>query len=423
MTDYAKQVAELLQKGETVVYYTVGSDTFLNIRELKVRFGLLPTAVCDKDPKKQGRTWKGLEEIPVISPEDAMQQFPKAWWFIPSLDFRYQIIGYLTQECGIPQDYIINYTPVRKVKTCEYLQKAYIYDRNGKMGFCWREVRPEIPASKNINVVGLRTLRNSLLRAIKEDCLPKDSPCANCAQIKEDYYPVEPKGWSINYFCHSVCNYHCSYCTVSHAPAVKDDEGRQTLCEVLDALKEEDMLDESYQVGFSTAGEPTLHPSREETYRAFDGANFTLNTNGFFYDPALFEMMEQKKVLIIDSIDAGTKALYKQIKGVDGFDRVRQNLKKYAQATMGIVALKYIFIPGVNDTMEEIRGFIDYCVDIDAVFVIISLDLFSKDRFTDHTREMVQQLKNGLSRLGIMCVPLMAYSTEEYREIMRFLFE
>ena len=54
MIDYIEQIARLLKEGNEVIFYTVGSGTFINIRELKNRFGLLPTAVCDKDKKKQG---------------------------------------------------------------------------------------------------------------------------------------------------------------------------------------------------------------------------------------------------------------------------------------------------------------------------------------------------------------------------------
>lgn len=100
MTDYIAQVAELLRNGKDVIFYTVGTDTFLCIRELKARFGLLPTAVCDGDPQKQGRSWRGLEGLPVCSPDKAIAQYPETRWYIPTLNYRYQIIGYLTEKWG-----------------------------------------------------------------------------------------------------------------------------------------------------------------------------------------------------------------------------------------------------------------------------------------------------------------------------------
>lgn len=45
--DYVAQVAEFLKRGESVVFYTVSRGTFLDIKELELRFGLRPSAVCD----------------------------------------------------------------------------------------------------------------------------------------------------------------------------------------------------------------------------------------------------------------------------------------------------------------------------------------------------------------------------------------
>ncbi|MDE6993222.1 MAG: radical SAM protein [Lachnospiraceae bacterium] len=423
MTDYIAQVAEFLQKGETVIFYTVGSDTFLNIKELKFRFGLLPTAVCDKDPNKQGRTWKGLEGVAVISPKEAMTRYPETKWFIPSLDFRFQIIGYLTQECDIAPGQIINYTPVRMVKSCEYWHKSIIYDRTGELRFCWRNPGPKVSAGKLIAVKEFCDLRDRLLKAAEEGCIPEDSPCANCPQIKEDFFPVQPKEWFVNYFCNSVCNFRCSYCTLRHVSKVETDRGRHTLRNVLESFKKEKMLDEYYGVAFSTAGEPTLYPGRNDAYQAFDGAQFLFNTNGFLYDEGLFELMSRRKVLVVDSIDAGTQETFQKIKGVNGFDRVRENLRKYAQAPMGIVSTKFIFIPGINDTPEDVDGFINFCVDVDATFAMIALDYFGTEKITARTKEMVNRLITGLRFHGILSVLFGSYNTIEYRAIMSSLVD
>ena len=136
MKDYIEEVGDVLQNGGDVIFYTVGSGTFENIRELKQKFNLLPTAVCDGDIGKQGRTYKGLEGLLVISPQAALRDYPNGRFFITSLDYRFEIIGYLTVQCGIEPERIINYVPVEKVKTCSFLQKALIYDRTGDMRFC-----------------------------------------------------------------------------------------------------------------------------------------------------------------------------------------------------------------------------------------------------------------------------------------------
>jgi len=423
MTDYIAKIAELLKSGETVIFYTVGGDTFLNIRELKARFGLLPTGVCDKDPKKQGRTWKGLEGLIVQSPDEVMQSLPKTYWFIPSVNYRYQIIGYLTQERGIAPSRIVNYEPVRKFRSCQHLNQSITYDRTGKLSFCCRKTCPSVAPEERLNGAAFRKLRDDLLKLVEEDRVPAESLCAGCNFIKEDYYPVEPKGLFISYNRNNVCNYHCCYCTVSHAPEIGKDEGCHTVNEVVTALRQENVLAEDYSLSFATSGEPTLYPGRKEVYQTFDGDLICILTNGFLYDPDLFALLNQKKAYILDSIDAGTSETYRRIKGVDGFERVRQNLKKYAQAAVGLVMLKYIFVPGVNDTPEDVDGFIDLCEETGAILAIAAVDFFSTEKITDHTKNMINRLATGLVARGILCVPYTSSQPVEYAAEIRFLMD
>lgn len=419
MKDYAGQIAELLKKGEDVLFYTLGTDTLLSIKELKSRFGLLPTAVCDKDPKKQGRAWKGLEGVPVLSPDEAFEHFPDARWFIPSINYRYQIIGYLTEERGISPDRIVNYEPVRKFRSCLHLNQSVQYDCTGELTFSCAKACPRVPAGENPNASALRKLRDELIKAIEEDHIPRDSLCAGCDLIKEDYYPIEPKTLFVDYFRKGVCNYKCSYCSVAHEKKEQDGAGEHTVEEVISALRQEDMLGENYTLDFVTAGEPTLYPGRKEAFKTFDGDKMAFVTNGFLFDPDLFELMNRKKVYVVCSIDAGTPETYQWIKKVDGFDRVRGNMKKYAQASVGIVVLKYILLPGVNDVSEEIDGFINFCVETGAALAIESLDAYDVDKVTGQTIEMAKKLVRGLSKKDILCVPLTANYSEEFASVVR----
>ena len=423
MKDYTVEIAEALQNGKQIIFYTVGSGTFENIRELKHRFGLLPTAVCDADPKKQGRTYKGLENIIVSSPQEVMSQFPDGIFYICSLDYRYQIIGYLTQECNIAPERILNYTPVEKIRSCSFLQKALIYDQMGDMRFCWRYPCPAVSSHDGLKADELLKMRNSLIEAFKEGKQPTHPACIDCPQICEAFYPKQPMSWSVNYFCQSVCNYKCSYCTVPLAKP-EYDAGRHTLDAILSAYNQEGMLSDSYSVILSTAGEPLLHPKRKEFYQAFDGAEMVINTNGSVYDEDLAELMNHKKVLILTSLDAGTPETYAKVKGIglSAFKKVKENLSKYVKSRIGIVALKYLFVPGVNDNLADIEGFIQFCEETNIMFVIISIDYFSLDKITTQTKEVIHKLDTMLSERNILCVPYTAWETVEYNQTVRELF-
>ena len=423
MTDYISHVAELLDQGNPVIFYTVGSGTFGYIRELKNRFGKKPTAVCDGDARKQGKTFRGLDGIQVISPKEAMERFPDGRFLICSLDYRYQIIGYLTESCDVAPERIINYMPVKKVRSCSFLQKALIYDQTGDLRFCWRNPSPEVNASETVDAVALLTLRDTLLQGLQNPETKTQTPCDGCPQLCEEYYPEKPLSWSLNYFCYSRCNYKCSYCTLRDREDGDFHNGEQPLGVLIEKFKDTGLMSPDYSVILSTAGEPSIHPKRKDFYDAFDGAELVVNTNGFVFDSDLYESMQTKKILLVCSVDAGTAETYTKIKAVNGLEQVQKNLTQYAQSTTGIVALKYIFIPGTNDTPADIDGFVDLCVHTGALFVIVSIDYFSIDKVSQQTRDMIQRLSQGLAKHHILCVPYTAWETAEYNQMMRELLQ
>ena len=418
MTDYISQINDFLEQGKPVIFYTVGSGTFGYIRELKNRFGKKPTAVCDGDVNKQGKTYRGLEGIQVIAPQEALERYQDCLFFICSLDYRYQIIGYLTESCGVSPERIINYTPVKKVRSCSFLQKALIYDQTGDLRFCWRNPCPKIDASENVDAMAFLTLRNTLLQKLENPQTLTHTACDNCPQICEQYYPEKPLSWSLNYFCYSHCNYKCSYCTLRDRNASDFHHGEHPLGVLIQKFKEAGLMSPDYSAILSTAGEPSIHPKRKDFYDAFDGAELVVNTNGFIFDSDLYEAMQTKKILTVCSVDAGTPHTYTKIKGVNGLEQVQNHLTKYAESTTGILALKYIFVPGVNDTLEDIDGFINLCVSTGALFVIISIDYFSISNISQQTRDMIQHLYQGVSKHHILCVPYTAWETAEYNNII-----
>ena len=88
------------------------------------------------------------------------------------------------------------------------------------------------------------------------------------------------------------------------------------------------------------------------------------------------------------SIDAGTRETFHKIKGVDGFERVCENLQEYHKA--GCVTLKYIFLPGINDKKEDIDGFVDLCIELKCKIVVIEQNIY--DDVNDYTIEQIERL-------------------------------
>ena len=59
---------------------------------------------------------------------------------------------------------------------------------------------------------------------------------------------------------------------------------------------------------------------------------------------------------LIVSVDSGSKEMHEKIKQVKSHDKVWKNLKRYAshQKDPNAVKVKFILIPGLNDSKEEI---------------------------------------------------------------------
>jgi adenine C2-methylase RlmN of 23S rRNA A2503 and tRNA A37 len=96
---------------------------------------------------------------------------------------------------------------------------------------------------------------------------------------------------------------------------------------------------------------------------------------------------------------AGTRKKKKKIKGVDAFGKVCENLRRYS--ANGFVHLKYIILPGVNDSEADINGFIELCGNLNIKAVDVTRDRYDGRSLTDHAIGMVARMLNGLQKIGV----------------------
>jgi hypothetical protein len=333
-----------------VVLYTVGGDTFSVLRQLKHRYGILPTAICDGDTAKQGRTYKGLFGMSVLSPGEAIRKYPNGLFFISSMDHRFQIMGELVSSGKLLSERIINYEPIVKRKSCLFFEMYVCIHALGKLSLCWRPSSPSVEWGGIGDYSAFTRDFMRLRERVISDCANNKlhTACENCYQVSEDWYPAKPSSWWVNYFGQGICNFKCAYC-VSPTHTASDLEGVPEFRKTIAALRETGMLSDFYSIILSTSGEPTLHPNRKDFFGDFDGYGFVVNTNGSVFDEDLFALMQDKMVRLIVSLDSGTRETFKKIKGVDLFEKVCENLKRYKTAAVGFVMPKYIVIPGIND--------------------------------------------------------------------------
>jgi len=418
--DYIKIIAEYLLADTRVVLYTVSNNTICVIRLLKNYYGVLPTAVCDGDVEKQGREYRGLSGLNVLSPDEAIKKYPDTMFFISSIDNRFQIMGELISSGKLTAERIINYEPIVKRKTCAFFEKSVCVHDNGDLMFCWIGGSPKVSFSGDyIDFAGrFKQIRDELINTCgNEGTLP--DVCNSCKCLKEDWYPQKSMAWWVNYFGKGICNFKCAYCYSSNH--TKDDlKNVPELRKTIDTLRDAGVLSDFYSVVVSTSGEPTLHPQRKDFFKGFDGYGIIVNSNASVFDEDLFTLMSKEQLFLIISLDAGIDKTFSKIKGVDCFDKVKNNLKLYSRAEIGIVIPKYIVMPEINDDNKNIDAFIKLCDEIGVYSVIVAYDQHGIRPIPKKSANAIRSLKQGLEERNILFSLYTAYETAEYvSELMR----
>jgi pyruvate-formate lyase-activating enzyme len=109
------------------------------------------------------------------------------------------------------------------------------------------------------------------------------------------------------------------------------------------------------------------------------GYGVTFVTNAFVYREEIGRMLGSgEKYMINTSLDCGTRESFKRIKGVDRFEKVVANLKKYASSG-GRIYLKWIFLEGINDNEADMDGFSEICAEIHPYIVGVAADFLKRD--------------------------------------------
>ena len=419
------EIAKRIENRIPVALYAVGTNMAMLLNELKMKHNVSPSVLCDKDINKHGKKYTALYNIEIMPVEQALEKYPELEVFVASSVYKHQIIGELTEDGKIPKERIINYVPVEKRKSCRFIENRMLYMFDGDLKPCVCRDSPHLKNYSFGDAEKYMALKESTIESISTDS--KDIICHGCKAIQEDWYPVNRILSYVNYCAWNTCNLKCIYCfgIGMGAPDLKE-KSEIGFGEFMKPYLENGWLDDNYEAVLSTVGEPTLHPKRKEFYDAFNGYAMTINTNGTVFDEYLFELMNEKKVFVQISLDAGTKETFAKVKGVDCFEKVIGNIKKYSKAKIGIVMLKYIFLPDINDSDEDIKGFLEVIdkTGVDCVNLAIAFESShrvghdSQMRITDYSLEQMRKLKNEIDRRNKFCFLNTTQETEDLIDVL-----
>ncbi len=226
------------------------------------------------------------------------------------------------------------------------------------------EMRGDVVIFKSSQAAQVKDLAQGILKA-KQDLLSKinadeKSACEQCPFLEfKEWGPLEKldiKYLSCEY--HSVCNLHCTYCSDLYYGGKKVQYDIDSL---LNGFLRDGALKSCGTVVWG-GGEPLKDREFERRLELLvnnvPNAEHRVLSNGVMFSPVLERLLRDGRIAMTSSLDAGTVATYKLVRGQDKFIESLGTLQKYAAANAERLTIKYIFTED-NGTLDEVKHFAD----------------------------------------------------------------
>lgn len=304
-------------------------------------------------------------------------------------------------------------------KYCQYFNNGINFLTTG-LSYCnkvWNDNVWEksllLPYSRNC-IDKFIEQRNKLIEEMKNGNAPKY--CEKCIYLKniEDYSQIDDKINNIEIYHWHQCNCACFYCsnrkyTKLKITRWKKINGTTKVLPKLRELKKRGLFAQKVHVT-TVGGEPTILGEFKDILKFFIENKFDVSilSNGILYENLISESINTNiDSYLTISLDCGCKETFKKIKGVDKFDDVVNNIKKYINDTKENsyrVMVKYILLEGVNDNKEEINKWIDICTQIGVRNFFITTEFCHSARsekdISDNICEMYKYTKQRIKEIN-----------------------
>ncbi len=245
---------------------------------------------------------------------------------------------------------------------------------------------PNVPPEQTVREY-IQKLQHYRVRAMAGEV---PAYCAGCPNLEDHFVGDRLQLDVVGFSASAHCNAECIYCTAILETEIKklpyDAKGYGELfLEILRSLDAGGYLAPGANISLA-GGELSVSPVREPLVNfalTHPNYQYTVLSNCAVYREGIARMLSQNSVNeIMCDLDAGTPETYLLMKGFNYFDKVEENLKKYARH--GRVVLKYIVMPGFNTAMDDYLGTIRILEELGLTELLLSQDhLHTMDLYTE----------------------------------------
>lgn len=244
------------------------------------------------------------------------------------------------------------------------------------------------------------------------------SPCIRCSQYVKGNWSFSTHVSYVNLSMYPApCQCNCCYCGVKSNPknfyeywnkCVDVVKMYENVIKTLQLAKKIGLVLPQQTPWQISSGEITIHPYKKEILGLVRGERAWFFTNCFIFDEEIAKELHDNPLAAIDiSIDAGTPETWRKIKGVNNFYHVLDNLKTYKKASQRAeqITLKYIVIPGLNDSEEDFLSFVNIAKALDVQFFRLARDFRETPDFCskDNMSWEFSKTVESASRLSAIC--------------------
>ena len=208
-----------------------------------------------------------------------------------------------------------------------------------------------------------------------------DPRCEGCFNLAEKEWDDNEKYINYLHFNHwTHCNSDCIYCYTSWDKKNYQKKPHYKVMPMIKELFKKKLFHPNGEVTFA-GGEPTILNEFDDIINCLlkNKVNrITVHSSGIKFSKAIEKGIKEGTLSVCLSADSGTSETFNKVKRVNKFDKFWQNAEKYAKAQPEdkkyLVETKFILIPEVNTTKEEIDKWLELNIKHGIKSIVIDIE-------------------------------------------------